>query len=87
MSRAGQATEGSNDYIHVRCARQEPRPHMRLPTRTNPQPSARPTLVPRTGHHSVLGDHVCVRARARARAVTVPPSEVLSSGEAEEFRV
>ena len=36
-----------------------PRPHTRLPTRTDPQPSARPTLVPRTGHHSVLGDHVC----------------------------
>ena len=67
MSRAGQATEESNDYIHGRCARQEPRPHTRLPTRTNPQPSARPTLVPRTGHHSVLVI-TCVRARARARA-------------------
>ena len=84
MSRAGQATGGSNDYIHGRCVCQEPRPHMRLPTRTNPQPSSRPTLVLRTGHHSVLGI-TCVRARARA--VTVLPSEVLSSGEAKGFRV
>ena len=84
MSRAGQATEGSNDYIHGRCARQEPRPHTRLPTRTNPQPSARPTLVPRTGQHSVLGDHVC-QGQGQGRDST--PSEVLSSGEAEEFRV
>ena len=32
MSRAGQATGESNDYIHGRCARQEPRPHTRLPS-------------------------------------------------------
>ena len=61
---------GSNDYIHGRCVCQEPRPHTRLPTRTNPQPSARPALVLRTGHHSVLGI-TCVRARARARARAV----------------
>ena len=34
MSRAGQASGGSNDYIHGRCVCQEPRPHTRLPTRS-----------------------------------------------------
>ena len=63
------------------CAPRTTATHTRLLTRTNPQLSTHPTLVPpgHTGHHSdleVIWPHsalgtTCVRIRARARARTV----------------
>ena len=51
--RASDGGEASTIYM-AGCAPRTTATHTRLPTRTNPQPSTRPTLVPHTGHHSDL---------------------------------
>ena len=61
LGKSEQATEGKHRlYTWSVCAPRTTATHTRLPTRANPptartQPSTRPTLVPRTGHHSGRG--------------------------------
>ena len=84
MSRTGRATRGCTDYIHGRCARQDPRAYIRLLPRANPQRS-HTTHIPHynlnldnTEHHSGRGSAIRTSTspgitRVRAKAVAAPP--------------